>query len=83
MHRIAAAHWNMATALPLGFAATARMAVEEIEFDLHPTADGAIVVHHDATLDRTTDTRGVIAAMTLAEVKRARIIPRARRADAG
>lgn len=58
---------------PSGFAATARMAVEEVEFDVHPTADGAIVVHHDATLDRTTDTAGVIAEMTLAQVKRARI----------
>ncbi|WP_179959498.1 glycerophosphodiester phosphodiesterase family protein [Pannonibacter tanglangensis] len=58
---------------PQGFAATARMAVDEVEFDVHPTADGAIIVHHDATLDRTTDRSGAIAGLTLAEVREARI----------
>ena len=58
---------------PHGFAATAAMALEEVEFDLHPTADGAIVVHHDPTLDATTDMTGTIADMTLAEVKAATI----------
>lgn len=56
-----------------GFAATARMPVEEVEFDVHPTADGAIVVHHDATLDGTTDRTGAIAGLTVAEVKAATI----------
>lgn len=56
-----------------GFKATAQMELEEVEFDVHPTADGAIVVHHDPTLDSTTDTIGVIAQMTLAEVKTATI----------
>lgn len=54
-----------------GFAATAAMAVEEVEFDLHPTADGRIIVHHDATLNRTTDTAGVIAEMAAADIRRA------------
>lgn len=58
---------------PHGFAATAVMALEEVEFDLHPTADGAIVIHHDPTLDATTDLTGVIADMTLAEIKVATI----------
>lgn len=58
---------------PQGFAATARMAVEEVEFDVHPTADGAIMVHHDATLDRTTDRSGAIAALTEADVRAATI----------
>lgn len=58
---------------PHGFAATAAMALEEVEFDLHPTADGAIVVHHDPTLDATTDLTGAIAGMTLAEIKTATI----------
>lgn len=58
---------------PSGFAATAGMAVEEVEFDVHPTADGAIVVHHDPTLDRTTDCSGPIAAQSLAEVQAATI----------
>ncbi len=58
---------------PHGFAATAAMSLEEVEFDVHPTADGAIVVHHDPTLDATTDMTGTIAEMTLAEVKAATI----------
>ncbi|MBY6154673.1 hypothetical protein KUV47_15735 [Vannielia litorea] len=56
---------------PQGFAATARLPLEEVEFDLHPTADGAIIVHHDATLDRTTDTQGAIADLPEATVRRA------------
>ncbi|WP_321449490.1 glycerophosphodiester phosphodiesterase family protein [uncultured Cohaesibacter sp.] len=51
-----------------GFTATAAMAVEEVEFDVHPTKDGDIIVHHDATLDRTTDTAGAIADLPTREV---------------
>jgi glycerophosphoryl diester phosphodiesterase len=58
---------------PQGFSATAQMNVEEVEFDVHPTSDGEIVVHHDATLDGTTDTSGTIARMTLADVRAATI----------
>lgn len=58
---------------PQGFTATAGMALEEVEFDVHPTADGAIVVHHDPTLDATTDKSGPIAGMTLSDVKSATI----------
>jgi glycerophosphoryl diester phosphodiesterase len=58
---------------PQGFTATALMKVEEVEFDVHPTVDGGIVVHHDATLDATTDTSGTIAQMTLAQVRAATI----------
>jgi len=58
---------------PQGFRATALMNVDEVEFDVHPTADGSIVVHHDATLDATTDTSGTIAQMTLAQVRAAKI----------
>ena len=56
---------------PQGFAATAAMALEQVEFDLHPTSDGAIIVHHDATLDRTTDRTGAIAEQTEADVRAA------------
>lgn len=58
---------------PQGFSATAQMALEEVEFDVHPTADGTIMVHHDATLDRTTDRSGAVAALTEAEVRSATI----------
>ena len=45
-----------------------------VEIDVHKTKDGAIVVCHDETLDRTTDTKGRIEEMTLEEIRRARIV---------
>ena len=47
-----------------------------VEIDVHKTRDGAVVVCHDETLDRTTDTKGRIEEMTLEEVRRARIVDR-------
>ena len=40
-----------------------------LELDLHLTADGAVVVMHDSTVDDTTDGTGRISDMTLAEVQ--------------
>ncbi len=40
-----------------------------IELDVHATADGELVVCHDATVDRTTAARGTIASFTLAELR--------------
>ena len=40
-----------------------------IELDVHATADGELVVCHDATVDRTTDRRGDIASFTLSELQ--------------
>lgn len=39
------------------------------EIDLRYTADGRVVLVHDATLDRTTDGTGSVSAKTLAELK--------------
>jgi glycerophosphoryl diester phosphodiesterase len=39
------------------------------ELDVHRTTDGEIVVFHDPTLDRTTDGRGALAALTMAELR--------------
>ena len=39
-----------------------------IELDVHLSADGVPVVIHDGFLDRTTDRRGEVAAMTASEV---------------
>jgi glycerophosphoryl diester phosphodiesterase len=39
-----------------------------IELDVHATKDRQIVVCHDATIDRTTNGEGTIAAMTLEEL---------------
>lgn len=55
---------------PTSFRHTAGLAVEQVEFDIHPTADGQIVVIHDATLERTTDGTGPVVARTLAELRR-------------
>lgn len=40
------------------------------ELDIHLTADGQLVVCHDATVKRTTGVEGVIAKMTLAEIQK-------------
>ena len=40
------------------------------ELDVQSTRDHALVVIHDDTVDRTTDGRGAVAEMTLAELKR-------------
>lgn len=44
-----------------------------VETDVHATADRVLLAFHDTTLDRVTDQRGTIAALTAAEVDRARI----------
>ena len=54
---------------PTSFRNTALLPVDQVEFDIHPTADGEIVVIHDATLDRTTNGSGPVAARTLAELR--------------
>jgi glycerophosphoryl diester phosphodiesterase len=38
---------------------------DALELDVHATADGELVVCHDATVDRTTDGAGAIADLTL------------------
>ncbi len=40
-----------------------------VELDVHATADGELVVCHDATVDRTTAGQGTIASYTLAELR--------------
>jgi glycerophosphoryl diester phosphodiesterase len=40
-----------------------------VELDVHATADGALVVCHDATVDRTTAQQGTIASFTLAQLR--------------
>lgn len=58
------------------FANAIRLDVDMIELDVHLTADNQLVVCHDPTLNRTTDTKGVIAEMTLDEFKRAHALDR-------
>ena len=40
-----------------------------LELDVHGTRDGAVVVFHDATLERTTDSVGAVRDMTLADLR--------------
>lgn len=53
----------------LAFQHAADLGVDVLEMDVHLTRDEALVLMHDATVDRTTDGSGALAAMTLAEVK--------------
>lgn len=47
--------------------------IEEVECDVHLSADGVAHVHHDATLDRTTEGTGPIAHRTAAELAATRL----------
>jgi glycerophosphoryl diester phosphodiesterase len=44
-----------------------------LETDAHATVDGIVVAFHDKTLDRVTDSAGVIAELTAAQLAAARI----------
>jgi glycerophosphoryl diester phosphodiesterase len=67
------AHRGNRVACPENTLAAFRRAIDEgadiLETDLHLTADGVFVCIHDATVDRTTDGRGAVAALTLQELK--------------
>jgi glycerophosphoryl diester phosphodiesterase len=45
------------------------LGVDALELDVHLSADGEVVVIHDATVDRTSDGRGAVAELTLAELR--------------
>lgn len=57
---------NTLVAFDRGMAAGA----DALELDVHLSADGVVVVHHDETLDRTTNDSGPIARRTAAELAR-------------
>ncbi|MBW0116862.1 glycerophosphodiester phosphodiesterase family protein [Pseudonocardia abyssalis] len=44
-----------------------------LEFDVHASADSVAVVHHDPTLDRTTDGSGRISALDSREIAAVRV----------
>jgi glycerophosphoryl diester phosphodiesterase len=44
------------------------LGADGLEFDVHLSRDGVVVVHHDRTLDRTTNARGAVAAHTADEL---------------
>lgn len=56
----------------VAFQAMRDAGIVNVETDAHATSDGVAVISHDPMLDRTTDSPGIIASMTWAEVARAR-----------
>ena len=67
-HRGAAGHApeNTLAAIEQGIA----LGVDFVEVDLRRTADGVLVVLHDASVNRTTNGRGRIDRLSLCEVKK-------------
>jgi len=53
----------------LAFKRAIEAGVDGMEFDIHMTKDGELVVIHDATLDRTTTGTGYIKDYTLEEIR--------------
>jgi glycerophosphoryl diester phosphodiesterase len=53
-----------------GFREGLQVGAGVLELDVHTTADGHVVVIHDATVDRTTNSTGTVREMALAELKR-------------
>jgi glycerophosphoryl diester phosphodiesterase len=44
------------------------LGADGLEFDVHLSRDGIVVVHHDLALDRTTNARGPLSALTADEL---------------
>jgi glycerophosphoryl diester phosphodiesterase len=55
------------------FEETLRHTFASMEIDPRYTKDGAIVLHHDPTLERTTTGKGKVADLSLAELKQLRL----------
>jgi len=52
------------------FQAAAELPVYGVEFDVHMTKDGELVVIHDETIDRTSNGSGFVKDMTLEELEK-------------
>jgi glycerophosphoryl diester phosphodiesterase len=61
--------WEAPSSTLHAIAAALAAGATGIELDVHATKDGHLVVCHDATVDRTTDSSGEIADLTLTEVR--------------
>lgn len=59
--------------------ACAGKGINAVEMDVRTSRDGHLVAIHDATVDRTTDGKGKVAEMTLAQLQQLRL----RRANGG
>ena len=54
---------------PYAFAQSAALGVDVLELDVQLTRDGVLVVHHDDTVDKTTEASGPVVDLTLAEIQ--------------
>jgi len=54
----------------LAFQKAVEVGADGIEMDVHETKDGVLVVIHDETVDRTTESKGAVKDYTLAELKK-------------
>lgn len=61
---------NTLSCMTAGIAAGADM----VEIDVHMSADGELIVCHDAKIDRTTDGKGRIEEMTAGEIRSCHIV---------
>lgn len=50
-------------------ALAAELGVTELEIDLRPSADGEVMVIHDARVDRTTDGTGEVSALSFEQLR--------------
>ena len=53
----------------ISFEKAIEMGADGIELDVHISLDGHLVVIHDETIDRTTNGKGIVNQLTLAELK--------------
>lgn len=67
-HRGGAAHRPENTLA--AFREAVRLGAHMVELDLRRSADGAVVAMHDAKVNRTTDGRGAVSGLSLAELRR-------------
>ncbi|HYS19312.1 MAG TPA: glycerophosphodiester phosphodiesterase family protein [Candidatus Binatia bacterium] len=70
-HRGGAALWPENSLL--AFRQALALGVDALEFDLHMTADGEVVVLHDPTLDRTSTGAGPVRDLRLVDLAAARL----------
>ena len=71
------AHRGLSSLYPenslIAFQKAIELGADGIECDLRTSADGHIVLMHDATVDRTTDGSGEVCDMTLLQLRRHRL----------
>jgi len=56
-----------------GYAATIKDGADYIEIDLRTTSDGKLISMHDASINRMTDSQGLIKDLTLQQVKELKV----------